>query len=87
VRFPEPAAVSVAAGSLRVLALPRLIELKLASGMTAPHRLQDLADVLRVIEKLGLAPELAQQLDPFTRSSRLRVPRTTPWAACPVRPS
>ena len=71
VRFPEPAAVSVAAGSLRVISLPRLIELKLASGMTAPHRLQDLADVLRLIEKLGLAPELAQQLDPFVRDKYL----------------
>lgn len=73
VRFPEPSAVSVTAGSLRVLALPRLIELKLASGMTAPHRLQDLADVLRLIEKLGLSPELAQQLDPFVQSKYLEL--------------
>lgn len=73
VRFPEPAAVWVAAGSLRVLSLSRLIELKLASGMTAPHRLQDLADVLRLIEKLGLDPQLAEQLDPFVRAKYLEL--------------
>lgn len=76
VRFPEPAAVSVAAGSLRVLSLPRLIELKLASGMTAPHRLQDLADVLRLIEKLGLDPKLGEQLDPFVRAKYLELWRS-----------
>ena len=37
------------AGRFRIVDLPRFIELKLASGMTAPHRLQDLADVLRLI--------------------------------------
>jgi hypothetical protein len=51
-----------------VLSLPRLVELKLASGMTAPHRLQDLADVLRLIESAQLPRELADELDPYVRS-------------------
>jgi hypothetical protein len=68
ISFPEPAAVGVPAGELRVVSLPRFVELKLASGMTAGHRLQDLADVLRLIEKLELPAEFAEQLDPWVRA-------------------
>jgi hypothetical protein len=68
VSFPDPSAASVPSGSFRVLSLPRLVELKLASGMTAPHRLQDLADVLRLIESAQLPRELADELDPYVRS-------------------
>jgi hypothetical protein len=50
-----------------LLPLPRLIELKLASGMTAPHRLKDLADVLEVIRTLKLVSEFADELDPYVR--------------------
>src|SRR5204863_7794125 len=45
VAFPEPSGRAVSPGDPVVLSLPQLVELKLASGMTAPHRLQDLADV------------------------------------------
>jgi hypothetical protein len=67
VSFPEPKQASIVSGSFRVLSLPRLVELKLASGMTAPHRLQDLADVLRLVESAGLPRELATELDPYVR--------------------
>jgi len=50
-----------------VVALPRLVEMKLASGMTAPHRLQDLADVLRLIQAAELPREFGAQLDPYVR--------------------
>ena len=65
--FPNPGAAGVEAGKYRVLALPRLVELKLASGMTAPHRLQDLADVLNLVRAASLPRDLAAQLDPFVR--------------------
>lgn len=68
IQFPDPATVAVSAGSLRIVDLPRFIELKLASGMTAPHRLQDLADVLRLIEKLGLARAFENEINPWVRS-------------------
>ena len=45
--FPDPATAAVRGARVALLPLPRLIELKLASGMTAPHRLKDLADVHR----------------------------------------
>ena len=50
--FPDPASAAVRDREQALLPLPRLLELKLASGMTAPHRLKDLADVLEVIRVL-----------------------------------
>lgn len=69
VPFPDPKDAAVSAGKLRVVSLPRLVELKLASGMTAPHRLQDLADVQRIIAVRGLPREFAGDLTPsYVRS-------------------
>lgn len=68
VAFPDPAQASVRGAKYRVLALPRLIELKLASGMTAPHRLHDLADVLRLTRHASLPRDFALQLNPYVRA-------------------
>ena len=51
-----------------MIALEKLIELKLASGLTAPHRLRDLADVQDLISLLGLPLELGEQLDDSVRN-------------------
>jgi hypothetical protein len=67
VRFPPPAEAGTDAGRFRVVSLPRFLELKLASGMTAPHRIQDLADVLKLISVSKLPRELGDQLDPYVR--------------------
>jgi len=67
VAFPDPSAAAVAGERYRVVALPRLVEMKLASGMTAPHRLQDLADVLRLIQAAELPREFGARLDPYVR--------------------
>lgn len=65
--FPDPASVAVRGERLALMPLPRLIELKLASGMTAPHRLKDLADVIEVIRILKLPADLVEELDPYVR--------------------
>jgi len=65
--FPDPADAAVRGEHVALLPLPRLIELKLASGMTAPHRLKDLADVIEVIRILKLPVGLAEELDPYVR--------------------
>jgi len=65
--FPDPAVAAVEGERFRILALPRLVELKLASGMTAPHRLKDLADVLELIRAAHLPRELSMALDPSVR--------------------
>jgi len=67
VSFPDPAAAGVEHEGVRWLSLPHLVELKIASGMTSPGRLRDLADVQELIRALRLPPEFAQQLQPYVR--------------------
>ena len=67
VAFPDPAMTAVRGERIALLPLPRLVELKLASGMTAPHRLRDLADVLELVRILGLSPAFAESLAPYVR--------------------
>lgn len=67
VAFPDPARVAVRQGPVALLPLEVLIELKLASGMTAPHRLRDLADVLELVRIRGLPLDFAEALDPYVR--------------------
>jgi hypothetical protein len=50
------------------LTLPKLIELKLASGISAPHRLKDLADVLELIRRLSLPRQMGESLDASVRT-------------------
>ena len=66
--FPDPKTAAVRGRRVALLPLPKLIELKLASGMSAPHRLKDLADVLEVIRHLSLPREMAQSLDTSVRA-------------------
>ena len=73
VSFPEPAAASVEMDGVRVVTLERLVELKLASGMTAPDRLKDLADVQELIKARGLGREFAERLDPYVRVEYVRL--------------
>jgi len=67
VAFPAPEAASIEKDGVRWLSLPSLVELKLASGMTSPGRLIDLADVQQLIRILRLPPDFAEQLQPFVR--------------------
>lgn len=72
--FPEPAQVSIEMESCRVVRIETLIELKLASGLSAEHRmLRDLADVQQLIETLDLSAEMAEKLDESVRSEYLRL--------------
>lgn len=67
VRFPDPAEVAVRGARVALLPVTWLVALKLASGMTAPHRLRDLADVLELIRVAHLPAELAEELDASVR--------------------
>jgi hypothetical protein len=69
VSFPDPRLVSFEAEGINYINLEKLIELKLASGMTNPGRLKDLADVLELIRVLDLPPEFSDRLDPFVRET------------------
>ena len=67
VRFPEPGAVTVVIDGINTIALHKLVELKLASGMSAAHRLKDLADVQELIKVKRLDAGFAELLDPSVR--------------------
>lgn len=72
VAFPDPAELQpFMAGGLPYAPLTTLVELKLASGMTARHRLKDLADVQELIKASALPRELADALDPWVREAYL----------------
>lgn len=68
VAFPDPAEAAVRGRGVSLLPLARLIELKLASGMSAPHRLKDLADVLELVRVLSLPRDLAASFDASVRA-------------------
>ncbi len=73
VAFPDPADVAVEFEGIKVINLPKLIELKLASGMTGHGRLKDLADVQQLIQTLRLNESIADQLDATVRSKYLEL--------------
>ena len=68
VAFPEPeSVVEFGVEGIPFVSLKTLIELKLASGMTAAHRLQDMADVIQLIRANQLPVDYADQLNPYVR--------------------
>ncbi|MGD9856996.1 MAG: hypothetical protein AB7U20_18760 [Planctomycetaceae bacterium] len=67
VAFPEPQKVSTTIDDVQVISLPQLIELKVASGMTNPGRLNDLGDVQQLIKTLSVSEDVAEELDAFVR--------------------
>jgi len=71
--FPNPAENQTEIDGIKTLTLEKLIELKLASGMTAPHRLKDLADVQELIKVKDLKADFAEKLDPFVREKYLEL--------------
>ena len=73
VAFPDPSIVFAERGGMRVIPIETLIELKLASGMSAPHRLRDLADVQDLITTLQLPIEFAKSLDASVRETYLKL--------------
>lgn len=67
IAFPDPATTAVRGERFALLPMPRYIELKLASGLVAPHRAKDLVDVQELIRSAGLPPDVASELHPWVR--------------------
>jgi hypothetical protein len=67
VAFPDPRDVAVEIDGIKYLGLVTLAELKLASGMTNPGRLKDLADVQELIRVLKLPREFGGKLNAYVR--------------------
>jgi len=73
VAFPDPGDAAVEIDGISYLKLSKLIELKLASGITNPGRLKDLADVQELIRLLKLPITFSNELDPFVRQEFIRL--------------
>ena len=76
VAFPDPAQVAeLGTGDYAypVLKLPVLIELEIASGLSASHRRGDLDDATRLIKVNKLPREYAEQLHPYVRPKFLEL--------------
>jgi hypothetical protein len=73
IAFPDPAKVALRGQRFALLPLERFIELKLASGMAAPHRAKDLVDVQELIRSAELPVELASSLHPWVRGQFLEL--------------
>jgi hypothetical protein len=71
--FPEPEGQTVEQDDVLIINLDKLIELKLASGLSATHRMRDLADVQDLIMAMHLPLELKDKLDESVRSEYQRI--------------
>lgn len=69
VAFPNPKSASEVIDGIKVVSLPTLVNLKLASGMTAPHRRRDLSDIQDLIRVLRLGADFADRVDPYVRAT------------------
>ena len=81
VSFPEPEGNTVKEDDILVINLEKLIELKLASGLSAAHRMRDLADVQDLILALNLPLDLKDKLDESVRPEYQRI-----WEAANKEP-
>ena len=73
IAFPDPAVVAVRGERFALPPMTTYIELKLASGMVAPHRAKDLVDVQELIKSAGLASRVADELHPWVRDKFLEI--------------
>jgi len=73
VSTPTPSEASTEIDGIRFVTLEKLIELKLASGISAPDRLKDLADVQELIKIRKLGADFALKLDPYVRAKYLEL--------------
>jgi len=67
IQFGDPAESYVVIDGVRTLTLQKLVELKLASGMTGSGRLKDLADVQELIRVLDLRRDFAETLHEYVQ--------------------
>jgi hypothetical protein len=82
VAFPDPAAAAIRGMEFRILTPQKLVELKLASGMTALHRAKDIGDVVELIRAAELPRDLALDLDPSVRAKYIEL-----WDAVEAAPA
>jgi hypothetical protein len=81
IAFPAPESVSeVSADGIPYISLKTLLELKMASGMTAPHRPRDLDDVIQLIRINGLSQAYAATVNDYVSEKFIEL-----WNAAQVK--
>jgi hypothetical protein len=75
ISFPDPKESRIVINGINTITLEMLINLKLASGMTDPGRLKNLADIQELIKIKGLEAPFAEELHPFVREKFLELLR------------
>ncbi len=80
VRFSDPKDVFVGIEGIKTISLEKLVDLKLASGISAPHRLKNLADVQEIIKIKKLSADFAGKLDPSVREKFKELQATTEFS-------
>ncbi len=73
IAFPDPATTALRGERFALLPLSLYMELKLASGMVAPHRGKDLVDVQELIRSAHLPETFADELHPWVRPKFLEL--------------
>jgi hypothetical protein len=73
IAFPDPATSAFRGERFALLPMAMYIELKLASGMVAPHRAKDLVDVQELIQSARLPRATAEELHPWVRDKFLQL--------------
>jgi hypothetical protein len=87
IAFPDPSVSAIRGAPFALLPLEMWIDLKLASGMVAAHRLKDLADVQELIRSAKLPQSLSNSLHPWVRDKFVELwtsvrdgQATDPWS-------
>jgi hypothetical protein len=73
IAFPDPATEAVRGERFALLPMARYIELKLASGIVAPHRAKDLVDIQELIKSAALPRDTVSGLHPWVRDKFLEL--------------
>jgi len=73
IQFPDPGPIAVRRGGIAFVPLPKLVELKLASGMSLLDRAKDIGDVVELIHAAGLPRALVDELDSSVQAKYLEL--------------
>ncbi|MBI1785474.1 hypothetical protein HYR69_10055 [Candidatus Sumerlaeota bacterium] len=73
VAFPDPQNCVIELDRVKFLKLSKLVELKLASGLSDEGRMKDIADVLEFMKAVEVPRSLADELDPSVRDKFLHL--------------
>ncbi len=67
ISFPDPRTATEFLEGLQVLTISKLIELKIASGMTGAGRTKDIGDVEQLVQVLHVPRSMSEQLHEYVR--------------------